>query len=386
VGELMEVTNWISSKGPLLKIYVQPGNYSFADVQKLAAVNAQLRKSTSVNWINRFDKAEPDISINAVNNKFILNNYALGKAGTKELKDYSVAAVNTLAKGKNLFINLPPVMTLVNTLQAKFSEFKTIQIVSNPSAAHYIMYGTIDDNDLPAYGFLKSDIAIRDSLSSMPLLTKYFSLAGNTQKEYDEVVDELFETALKLSKIRGWLNIAAPKDAEFFPYHLSMRNKSTGKTIGTAGVKIGAPLSISIEADEDYLAKKIDAKFIYVFTIDINGKMQLIYPSEGDGNSQNKFPFFKEGMPAKDFVILDDMEAADPVGTDNYFLIASKEPITGFNKIFNQEGVRGVPEGANDPNPLAALLDMGNEGTARGIKSTTPATWNLLRLAVKTTH
>jgi hypothetical protein len=310
----------------------------------------------------------------------------LGQAGTKELKDYSAAAINTLAKGKNLFINLPPVTTLVNALKAKFSEFKTIQIVSNPSEAHYIMYGTIDDNDQLAYGFLKSDIALRDSLSSMPLLTKYFLLAGNSQKEYDQLVDDLFETALKLSKIRGWLNISAPKDAGFFPYHLSMRNKTTGKSIDTAGVKIGVPLAISIEADEDYLAKKIDAKFIYVFTIDINGKMQLIYPSAADGNSQNKFPFFKEGLPAKDFVILDGMEAADPVGTDNYFLIASKEPITSFNKIFNQDGVRGVPEGGDDPNPLAALLGMGNEATARGIKSATPATWNLLRLAVKTTH
>jgi len=385
-GELMEVTNWVSSAGPLLKIYIPGGKYSYDDVQKLAAVNAQLKKSTTVKWINRFDKAEPDISVNAANNKFITNNYAQGQAGTKELKEYSVASINSLAKGKNLFVNLPPVNTLVAALQEKFSKFKTIQIVSNPSEAQYILYGTIDEKDQVAYGLMKSDISVRDSLSSMPLYTKYYPLANNTAEANQLLVDYLFETSLKLSKIRGWLTISAPKDAGFFPYHLAMHNKQTGKVVGSTGVKIGEPLALSIEADNDYLAKKIDAKFIYVFTIDINGKMQLIYPSAGDGNSQNKFPFFTDGMPAKNFVILDEMEASDPVGTDNYFLIASKEPITSFNKIFNQEGVRGEARGGEDPNPLSKLLDMGNEANARGIKSTTPATWNLLRLAVKTIH
>lgn len=381
-GQLMEVTNWVSSNGPLLKIYIPGGKYSYEDVQKLAGVNAQLKKSTTVKWINRFDKAEPDISVNASNNKFISSNYAQGQAGTKELKDYSVASINTLAKGKNLFVNLPPVSTLTSALQGKFSKFKSIKIVANPSEAQYILYGTIDENDKPAYGLMKSDISSKDRLSSMPLSTRYYTLESNTDDAYNQIVDAIFEASLKLSKIRGWLTISAPKDAGFFPYHLTMRNNQTKKEVGTGAAKIGDRMYLSIEANSDYLSKTIDAKFIYVFTIDINGKMQLVYPLAGDGSSQNKFPFFNDGKPAKDFVIMSDMDAAEPVGTDNYFLIASKEPITGFNKIFNQEGVRGGVE--RNPNPLASLLDMGNEGAARGFTNPTPATWTLLRLAVKT--
>ncbi len=385
-GELFEVTNWVSSKGPLLKIYIPDGKYSYDEVMKFAAVNAQLKKSTQVKWTNNFDKSEPDIAVNAVNNKFISLDYAQGQAAAKELKDFSAGSISTLAKGKKLFVNLPPVNTLVNALHAKFSEFKTIQLVNIPSEAQYILYGTIDENDKPAYGLMKADISMRDSLASMPGFTKYYTLANNTEDAYHLLTDALFETSLKLSKIRGWLTITAPKDAGFFPYHLVMHDKQTNKAIGNSGVKIGEPLALSIEADDGYLAKKIDTKFMYVFTIDINGKMQLLYPSESDGNSQNKFPFFQDGVPAKSFIIQDNMEASDPVGTDNYFLIASKEPITSYNKIFNQEGVRGEVRGLDDPNPLSKLLDMGNESGARGIKNSTPATWTLLRLAVKTTH
>ncbi len=383
-GELMEVTNWVASSGPLLKIYVPGGKYSYEDVQKLAAVNAELKKSTNVKWINTFDKDEPDISVNVVNNKYIVNNYAMGQAGTKELKDYSAASINTIAKGKNLFVNLPAVTNLVAALQAKLSVYKTIQIVTNPSEAQYVLYGTIDANNKVAYGLMKSEISARDAMSSMPLYTAYYPLANNTDEAYRVLVDSLFEASLKLSKIRGWLTITPPKDAGFYPYHLTMRNKQSGKVIDTSGVKISTPMSLSIEANEDYLAKKIDAKYIYVFTIDINGKIQLVFPAAGDGNSGNKFPFFSEGMPVKSFIIKDDMEAWYPVGTDNYFLIASKEPITGYNKIFNQEGVRGEAKGVEDPNPLSSLLDMGNESTARGNRETTPATWNLIRLPIKT--
>ncbi len=383
-GELVEVTNWVSSQGPLLKIYIPSGKYSYEYLQKLAAVGLQLKQSKKNKSFNRFDLVDPDISIFADSNKFIVNNFQNMKSGMSELKDFNQAAIDLLSKDKNLFISLPPVTALYDSLKYKYSIFKSIQIVNKPSEAQYILYGSIDENDKLAYGFIKSSFSVKDSLFSMPISTKLFPLTNNRGATYKDVVDSLFETTLRLSKIRGWVTMAPPKNAGFFPYHLTMRDKVSKAVIGMSGVKIGKSLSLSIEADADYLSKKIDTKYIYVFTIDINGKMQLIYPSEGDGNSQNKFPFFSETGPINKFIIYDEMEAAEPVGTDSYFLIASKEPITGYNKIFNQMGVRGVDKG--DYNPLTNLLDMGNESTARGQKSATPANWNLLRLSVKTVH
>jgi hypothetical protein len=383
-GELVEVTNWVSSQGPLLKIYIPSGKYSYEYLQKLKAVELQLKRSKKNKSFNRFDLVNPDISIFADSNKFIVNNFQNMKSGISELKDFNQATVDLLSNGKNLFISLPPVTALYDSLKYKYSVFKSIKIVNKPSDAQYILYGSIDENDQLAYGFIKSSFSVKDSLFSMPISTKLFPLTNNTGATCKDVVDSLFETTLKLSKIRGWVTITPPKNAGFFPYHLTMRDKVTKTVIDMSGVKIGTSLSLSIEADADYLSKKIDTKYIYVFTIDINGKMQLIYPSEGDGNSQNKFPFFTENGPTNKFIIYDEMEAAEPVGTDSYFLIASKEPITGYNKIFNQMGVRGVDKG--EYNPLTNLLDMGNESTARGQKSATPANWNLLRLSVKTVH
>lgn len=384
-GELFAVSNWVASKSPLLNIYLPDGNYSYSELMKLAAVDAQLKRSAQVKWMNQFGKSEPGISINAVNNKFICIDYAKGISGTQELKEFSAANIIGLAKGKNLFVNLPPDQELVKVLQNRFAE-SNMQLVRDPASAQYVLYGTINESGKPAYGFLKADMAIRDSLASLPIYTQYHILNADVQEAYHALADSLFETALKLSKIRGWLTLSAPKGAGFFPYHLLMRNKQNNDPVDSAGVKTGTNIALYLEADNDYLARNIPPKYIYVFTVDIDGKMQLLYPAASDGNSQNKFPFYTDGMPVRQFIIQDDMQAAEPVGTDNYFLIASKEPITSYNRIFNQDGVKGTARGGEDNNPLSALLNMGNRSGARGIINATPATWNLLRLAVTTTH
>jgi len=36
-------------------------------------------------------------------------------------------------------------------------------------------------------------------------------------------------------------------------------------------------------------------KYVYAFVIDKNGKMQLAYPDENDGNQSNRFPKYKRG-------------------------------------------------------------------------------------------
>ncbi len=383
-GQLFEVTNWVSSNTALLKIFIPGGNYSYVDVTRLAAIDAKLKKQDPLNWMNTFDKTTPDIAINIANNKFIITDYAKGLRGSAELKDFNITEVNRFAKGKKLFVNLPAPKDLANAIQFRFKDFKTIQFVKDPSAAQYILYGTIDNNGRPAYGLFKSDLSLNDSLSSMPTYTATVILDDSSAASYQKLAGNIFENALKLSKIRGWINIVAPVESDFFPYHLIMRNRKTKKEIGLQGVKIGDPLSLNIEADEDYLDKNVRPRYIYVFIIDSKGQMQLLYPSASEGSNENKFPFQKEGHPVNRFIVREDLEAADPVGTDNYFLLASSEQITGYDQVFNQEGVRGIKEANSDP--LSRLLDMGNESSARGLKNTTATNWTLKRLFVVTKH
>ena len=385
-GQLFEVINWVSSNAPLLKIFIPEGNYSYQDVIKLADIDAKLKKQNPTNWINAFDKATPDFTVNITNNRVVINDYAKGIKGSVVLKDYSVTGISSITKGKKLFINLPAPKAFVELLQQRFSEFKTIQFVKDPLEAQYILYGTIDDNEKIGYGLLKSEISLNDSLSSMPTYTKLGILNDSSSGSYKDLANIIFDNALKLSKIRGWINIASPVESDFFPYHLVMRNRKTKKDVGLTGVKIGDPLSLYIEADDDYLDKKIKPKYIYLFIIDSKGKMTLLYPSDSEGSSENKFPFQKEGTVVNKFIVNDELEAAEPIGTDNYFLLASAEQITSYNQVFNQEGVRGIITGPEKNNPLYKLLDMGNESSARGLKNTTTTNWVLKRLFIVTKH
>lgn len=380
-----EVSNWVSSQVPLLKIYVPEGNYTYDDVVKQAAVNSDLRKNTGLKWFNDFKAHEPDVTINFMGGKVIGNDFVTPNLNTT-LKDFSANEVQKFAGNKNLFVNLAAPKKLVDAIRAKFTEYKTIQLVTSPAEAQYILYGTINNNNTIAYGLVKANISLKDSLESMPLNTRAFPMAGNTDAAYKAIIDSLFEVSLKLSKIRGWLTLTPPQDAGFFPYRLVMRNSVTKKEVDSNGVKVGEKLDLSIEANEDYLDRPIEKKYLYVFTIDINGKMQLIYPNVAEGSVQNKFPLnTEEGTPRKKMNFFDrPATASEPVGTDNYFLIASKEPIQEPGRLFNQEGVRGASRGNNKA--LSALLDMGNESKARGLNTATPTNWNLLRLAVKTTH
>lgn len=380
-----EVTNWVSTKVPLLKVYIPEGSFSYEEVVKQAVVNAQLKNSNVVKWFNDFETKEPDVTINFSAGKAIANDFVTQEVNTV-LKEFSLTATEAIAKDKNLFVNLSAPKKLTDAIKNKFTEYKTIQLVNTPADAQYILYGTTDDNNNISYGLVKADIALRDSLESMPLYTKPFILKDNSETSYKSLTDSLFDVSLKLSKIRGWLTLASPQDATFFPYRLVMRNATTKAEVDSNGVKLGDKLDLSIEATEDYLDRPIAKKYIYVFTIDVKGKMQLIYPSSAEGSNQNKFPLNnEEGMPRKKLLFFNrPATAAIPVGTDNYFLIASQEPIQSPGQLFNQAGVRGTPKGQK--NSLSALLEMGNESKARGLDNSTPTNWNLLRLGVKVTH
>jgi hypothetical protein len=379
-----EVTNWVSSKAPLLKIYIPESNFTYDEIVKQAAVNAQLRTNAGTKWYNNFERAEPDVTINFAGGKAVANDFTTRKVNIP-LKEFTLTEVQKVASNKNLFVNLPAPGKLTTAIKAKFAEFKTLQIVNKPEEAHYILYGTTDNNNKIAYGLVKADISLKDSLGSMPLYTKAFPLLENSDAAFRSISDSLFVSSLKLSKIRGWLTLTAPQEAGFFPYRLVMRNAKTKTEVDSNGIKIGDKVSLTIEAEENYLEDRIEKKYIYVFTIDSKGFMQLVYPTANMGANDNKFPIGDdEGRPQKKLTILNNGTAAEPIGTDNYFLLASKDPIQAPGQIFNQEGVRGTPKGKK--NSLSALLEMGNESAARGLPTTTPSNWNLVRLSVKVSH
>ena len=146
--------------------------------------------------------------------------------------------------------------------------------------------------------------------------------------------------------------------------------------------KVNDHISFHLTANKTNEGFYIPQKYVYVFAIDRNGEMVLGYPNANAGNVENKFPTYSNESLVKD-VVLFSYTVTEPVGTDNFYLIASDEPIEDYAMVFNQPGVKHV-ETRGQNNPLTALLDMGNDNAAWFIKS--PPSWKLIHIAVKTTH
>ena len=298
----------------------------------------------------------------------------------------NTAAILQLCKQDSSFyfeLPVPGELTEAIKMRLQSSKNKSIVVVNNIADAQYVLYGTIDENGKPAYGLRRTQTSARDSLESMPVQTKGFVLEDGSNQAAMSVSENLYEYAMRLSKIRGWIQLIGPKEGESnFPFHLEMKNKTTGSTITNNEYRVGEQVAFHLVANDGYTGANKVKRFVYVFIIDKDGNMTLAYPDADAGNVGNQFPKFENFNLVKD-VFLFEGTVSEPVGTDNYFLLASDEPITNYAMVFNQEGVRSAARG--DGSPLGDLLNIGNEGGTRGFNKSV-SNWNLIKLSVKSRY
>jgi Caspase domain len=380
-GELVEVTNWVSSAAPLLKLYIPSGKMSYDDVAKLAAVNKELKESRKIKWVNELEKADPYTSLFFDGEKYRVNIDGKDAIAPKSL---TTASILQLCKpDSSFYFELPPSINLVSSMKEKLKLNKSIVIVNSPSDAHYVLYGTINDEGKPSYGFRRAQTSARDSLESMPVQTKSFGLEDGSNLAGSSIADSLYEYAMRLSKIRGWMQLTGPKEGDSnFPFHLELMNTTANKLITTGEYKVGDKVAFHLVANPGYTGASRVKRYVYVFMIDKQGNMLLGYPDAESGNVDNQFPKIDNNHILVKDVRLFEGEVSEPVGTDNYFLLASDEPIANYAAVLNQEGVRGAPKGNN---PLGNLLNLGNDGGTRGFTKSV-SNWNLIRLSVKSSY
>jgi hypothetical protein len=385
-GYQFSVTNWVSSGRPLIKLYIPRSTLSETDVARFTGVAKELKNNQKTRWVKAIGKGERDpyASVFWINDKCFIK---IDTGVAREIRDITTQHIlQYCKKDSTLYVELPVSKENANAYYKRLAENKSFELVDSLGNAHYTLFGRLGANGLPAYGFRKTGVAARDSLESMPIETDCFEIPAEHSGKIKNIADSLFDMALKLSKLRGWLNLAAPGAAkEGFSYHLELFDENKKQTVSDGKYHIGDNISVKLVADEDYYSKpSTNPKYVYVFAIDQSGAMQLYYPGD-DGNVTNKYPKFDRDNLVKEVTVLNGIIPA-PSGTDNYFLLACEEPIENATLIFNQEGVnsgvlsRGGP--GNTHNPLADLLDMGNAGF-RGPPKKLPATWSLQRLSFR---
>ncbi len=382
-GELLEVTNWVSSSAPLLKIYLPGSSMNYPDITRLAAVNKTLRVAEKIRWVNDLEKTDPYTSVYYDGKKFQVNTD--GKEVPAPSSITAAALLQLCKQDSSFYFELPLFKELYagmkTTLQSPRN--KSIVLTDNIADAQYMLYGTIDEEGNPAYGLRRIQTAARDSLESMPVQTKSFPVTAASGESIKDLTDSLYEYAMRLAKIRGWMHLDGPDGGgNAFPFHLELLDKTSGTPITNNEYQVGHNVAFQLSADPGSSGANKIKRFVYVFLIDKAGNMTLAYPDADAGNVANQFPKYEDYALVKNVFLFEGV-VSEPVGTDNYFLLASDEPITNYAQVFNQEGVRGNEP--RDANPLGNLLNLGNEGGTRGFTKSV-ANWSLIKLAVKSRH
>ncbi len=385
-GYQFRIINWVSNGKPLLKLYLPRSNFSDSDIIRFTVIAKELKQDSNLKWQSEMGKGYQ----NPYTTVFWRDSVCYVKVDTGKAIVLQTITTKTILsyckKDSSLYMELPVSKNTIELVAEKLIKNKNLQLVANPESAHYIFFGRLGKQTLPAYGFRKKYIAVKDSLESLPNETDCFEVDANNSLTQKELLDGLYDRAIKISKIRGWLSLVSPEATKkSLGYHLEIFNIKTNKRITGNEYYIGDSVQLKLVADKNLIVTDSSIRyFVYVFSIDQSGSIRLIYPISYESDVTNKFPKINENQIVKEENIRKPYILKIPTGTDNFFVLASREPIKNPKAIFNQTSVNSDsgPIEARDRVGLSDLLNLGND-KARSGPGKLKADWSLQKYSFR---
>ena len=377
-GSLFEVISWSSGKAPALKVYIPQTGLSEKEISSYSKIYQSFRQNSKVKWTTDIAHASPEKIYYFDKDQWVFSDAqtAKGPLGTS-LTISALAA--SLGKASSVFVNFPPTMQLREQFLKEFSDFSNISIVADPNESQYSLIGRLNTKNQLEYALVKSQVTVQDTTESLPQRTDFISYDGTTASA-QEVARQLSEYAFRIAKIRDWLMLQSPAaGARKFPFKINFQYYTSGQPLVTDKVNINDTLSIYFKTDESNGEWDGRKRYIYVFSIDSKGSMNLLFPSPESGNVENRYPVTNsEGHPAATTHIADIL-ITPPAGADNYFMLSSEEAISNLS-AFEQEGV--LKEGARGAKN--ALEDLLFTGTKTRNVVITPVNWSIFKAVLRT--
>lgn len=384
-GTLFEVINWASSKAPALKVYIAKA-VTDNQLKEYTKTYQAVRGAKKINWVNDLAKANPDQIYYFENGQWNYNDKKLGK---KQMAGGFTPASfkSSLGNATSAFVSMPASESIYQNLSKSFEIYNNIEIVNSPGESQYSLIGVLNESNNLEYALVKSQVTLQDTTESLPARTDFFVYNGNESSAVS-IASELSESAFKIAKIKDWLMLSSPKGQNKFPFVLSFQGYSSEQLLAIDKVKVGDTLSLFVEEDktEGGWKSNYSKRYIYVFSIDSKGKMNLLFPSVVSGNTENRFPVTDGNNVAEKRTRVADLLVELPAGADNYFMLSSEQAISNLS-IFEQEGVlsRGRDVNAKGGyNPLEDVLYTGSKTRSQTI--ITPVTWSIHKKVLRTSE
>jgi len=299
-----------------------------------------------------------------------------GKAGwVLEATGKPLRALRGVRGKVRLFVFVPPSQQLAAGLAlGRGTRNDLVDVVDDRADADYLLVGRVQGGRI-TYAWMRPN-ASRDMAQESTLPIRGDWVAGDSG---GAGAAALVDQALRLARVRSWLEMEGPPSDNRFPYRLALRNAATGELKTEGPVYAGQWYGLVLQADPAQLTGALTPRRVYVFGIANNGESVLLFPPS-NSNVLNLVPYAPgpDGTwPATIPLGSDSLfDIRAPLGMDTYILLTSDEVVPP--EALAWQGVRTRAAGAS---PLATLLFSASSAT-RAPGPAVPLNWSIQRLSI----
>jgi hypothetical protein len=291
----------------------------------------------------------------------------------------AIGARKAATPSRPLMVNLPLPAEAASMLgfgTSSKSGNDAIQVVSTPERADYLLFGRARGDALE-YAWIRPLTTVDEArASALPAHTDWIPFTGDG----GVLASRLREQAQRLGTIRSWLQLEPPADPGRFPYRLALKNAATGELKMTGPIKDGERFDLILTLDDAMGRDGYDRRFVYVFSVDSDGRSQLLYPARTAGGVENRLP--QRGLDELPKEIqLRTFTVTEPYGVDTFLMLTSATPLADPS-VLEGDAVRSRAASRGLEDPLTRLLAQTGSGT-RGVVTATPTDWSFERFSIQ---
>ena len=377
-GDLYKLETWVASPQAALKVFFSKDGPEKESILATAQALASLHGRNGLRAISEpTTEIQPTHVLYWHEAAYHLERFpADGKAESLGVAPSAENILGALHGASNvrLWAMLPPDRSFAADIRlGAGTRNAAVTVTEETSSCTYLLAGRLKQGALEYSWILKDAVVVDANQARLPLQSDWMTSGS-----------EVTTLANRLARIYGWLNLTGPTGGDpLFPYQLAFAQPGQQDSTGNGPFKFGEQYKFALKCSPEALQQAVESggvarRYVYVFLIDSTGNATCFFPQPSNGNDQNFLP--RTATPAGPRIELTrapyDFTVSEPGGTDNYFLVASEQPLDPG--IFEWTGVRKPTLQRGNENPLEFLFTSTGEGT-RGTQAapSVPATWSI---------
>jgi hypothetical protein len=384
--DVVELTKWVPAARPTLSFYAGASNPSGAEIQDALTVLRTAHPSFAADpsrdhWTHH---------LGWDGTRWTLETHAQSPPGGPSKKDKPVvlgaklspAALRKLPPASVVWFDAPLPRESESALlpPQNGAPPSAAVLTSDRTQAVYVIAGTATDAGISYAWFKRSDLDAEVQTPSgtgagcspnspYPLRTDWVAPQGTPEIA-------LSASAVQLARLNGWLKLgsSALTGQADFPYRLTLRRVSENQDVIDGGRTYDQATYEPALVGNRKAA--VSPRWVYVLSIDCQGKGVLLWPYEGSPPGQ--FPAEGEKL---DRILLpgDQIAVGDPLGTDTYLMLTTSTPLANPYALEFKGVVTRGGKAARAEDPLEDLLDSTSAGTRAGTRPA-PTNWSIQML------